>query len=213
MNAAAAKLELRLQARRRLAGIPAAARAAAGRAVADLAARVPEIAGARTLLCFAALPDEVPTSGVARAARRLGIELAYPRVDGDRLVIHRISGPGELLPGRWGIPEPPRAAPTLPSDLIDAVLVPGLAWDRLGRRLGRGGGFYDRLLADIPRAFRCGVLFAELEVETVPTDAWDLPFDAVLTPRELWRPRGSGDPPRNAASFRPPPPPVRTSSR
>jgi 5-formyltetrahydrofolate cyclo-ligase len=65
---------------------------------------------------------------------------------------------------------------------VDAALVPGLAWDRDGRRLGRGAGYYDRLLASPGwRAFRCGVFFAGQEVARVPVEAWDVRLDAVVT--------------------------------
>lgn len=215
MNGAAAdKAELRRQARRRLARIPPAAREAAGVAVAHLASEAPEIARPGTLLCFASLPDEVPTARIAAAARAGGATLAYPRVVGERLILHRVESPTELEPGRWGIPEPAATAPAVEPEQVDAVLVPGFAWDRCGRRLGRGGGFYDRLLASIPAAFRCGVLFAELEVEAVPVDAWDLPLDAVLTPREVWRRRpGNGRLPSASPTSPPPRPRFRTSSR
>jgi len=71
---------------------------------------------------------------------------------------------------------------------IEAVLVPGLAWDRRGGRLGRGAGYYDRLFAhEAWRGFRCGVFFGFQEVPAVPTEPWDVPLHAVVTDREVWR--------------------------
>jgi 5-formyltetrahydrofolate cyclo-ligase len=66
--------------------------------------------------------------------------------------------------------------------------VPGLAWDRAGRRLGRGAGYYDRLFADPAwRGFRCGLFFAAAEAPALPADPWDRPLDAVVTGREIVR--------------------------
>ncbi len=83
--------------------------------------------------------------------------------------------PGPLPGGAWSEP------PILVEDL-DAVLVPGLAFDLNGRRLGRGGGHYDRFLVRLrPDCLRVGVCFEGQIVDTVPADPWDQPVDAVVT--------------------------------
>jgi 5-formyltetrahydrofolate cyclo-ligase len=65
---------------------------------------------------------------------------------------------------------------------VDAALIPGLAWDRAGNRLGRGGGYYDRLLADEEwRGFRCGLFLAAQEFPAVPHDPWDARMQAIVT--------------------------------
>jgi 5-formyltetrahydrofolate cyclo-ligase len=65
---------------------------------------------------------------------------------------------------------------------VDAAVIPGLAWDRAGNRLGRGAGYYDRLLADPEwRGFRCGLFFAIQQVPAVPYDPWDAPMQAIVT--------------------------------
>jgi 5-formyltetrahydrofolate cyclo-ligase len=71
---------------------------------------------------------------------------------------------------------------------VDVALMPGLAWDRAGNRLGRGAGYYDRLLAHPDwRAFRCGLFFATQEFPALPADPWDQPLQAVVTEREIIR--------------------------
>ena len=185
------KPEARAEARRRLRALDPAARAAAE---AELDRRVwtlPEVAGARTLLLFADLPEEVTTDAIAAEALRRGITVLYPRTlpATHEMTLHRVASLDELRTGNYGIREPdPERCPVVPAGEVDAALVPGLAWDRRGNRLGRGAGYYDRLFAGPAwRGFRCGIFFAFQEIDDVPAEAWDLPLDAVVTDREVWR--------------------------
>jgi 5-formyltetrahydrofolate cyclo-ligase len=100
-----------------------------------------------------------------------------------------VSSLAHLRPGNYGIrePDPARCQEVGPAE-IDATLVPGLAWDRRGTRLGRGAGYYDRMFARPDwRGFRCGIFFALQEMEEIPADPWDQPLQAVVTEREVWR--------------------------
>ena len=94
----------------------------------------------------------------------------------------------DLVPARFGLMELPNAPVVDPSE-IDFVVSPGLAFDRAGRRLGQGAGYYDRYLprlrSEVPVVAIC---FSEQLVEEVPTDAHDLPVDAIVTPDEVLRP-------------------------
>ena len=185
------KAELRREALARLRGISPAEREAAAAEIARRAWQLPEISGAGCLLLYASLPEEAATDGIAREALRRGIALAYPRTGPDgRMELHRVPDPEQLRMGRWRIREPdPEIHPELSFGAVDVALVPGLAWDRTGARLGRGGGFYDRLLgAPGWTGFVCGLFFALQEVSAVPTEPWDRPLDAVVTERECWRP-------------------------
>jgi 5-formyltetrahydrofolate cyclo-ligase len=187
---AVTKEEARRIARARLRSLSEAERASAGARIAERVWSVPEIATARTLLLYASLPEEVPTDEIAREAHRRGVVVTYPRcLPATReMALHRLAGLHELRSGSYGIREPDPACPILDVGEIDAVLVPGLAWDRAGGRLGRGAGYYDRLFARPDfRAFRCGLFFAAQELPRLPTDPWDAPLDAVLTERGLWR--------------------------
>lgn len=150
---------------------------------------LPPLAHARCLLLFAALPDELPTDGIAEEARRRAIQVVYPRClpEHSRLSLHRTTA-AELRPGKFGIREPDPACERVAVEEVDAALVPGLAWDRAGRRLGRGAGYYDRLFADPAwRGFRCGLFLACQEVAAIPTDPWDAPLHAVATEKETLR--------------------------
>lgn len=185
------KAELRAAARAAIAAIPPAARAAESAEIARRVWTLPEVAGARTLLLFASLPDEVETAEIAEEARRRGIGVVYPRCLADRtMTLHAVASEAALRRGRFGIREPDAEGCALVGvEEIDAALVPGLAWDRAGYRLGRGAGYYDRLFAEPEwRAFRCGLFLAAAEVPAVPADPWDVPLDAVVTASGVVRP-------------------------
>jgi 5-formyltetrahydrofolate cyclo-ligase len=185
------KPAIRAEARRLLRALPADERAAANAEIARRVWTVAEVAAARTLLLFADLPEEVSTDAIAAEALRRGVALAYPRIQPEtrEMTLHRVASLDELTPASYGIREPDSARAPLVSPLdVDAVLVPGLAWDRHGGRLGRGAGYYDRLFAhEAWRGFRCGIFFAFQEVERVPAEPWDVPLQAVVTEREVWR--------------------------
>lgn len=150
---------------------------------------------ARAILAFASLPREVQTAGILSSAREAGKRVALPRVDGDKLIFHEIVDEGEdssaLIRHVLGMEEPTPQAPV--ADLLGnaewrepLVLVPGLAFDAEGYRLGRGRGFYDRFLADLP-AETVGVCFECQLVDRVPRQAWDARVEYLLTEGGLRR--------------------------
>jgi 5-formyltetrahydrofolate cyclo-ligase len=187
------KRALRREARTRVEMMTGEDRERAGARVADLLREMPELLGASTVLTFATLPGEVPTGPIARLARAAGARLVYPRClpHGTEMSLHRVDSEDDLTPsGRYGILEPADTCPAVTVADIEFAFVPGLAWDRNGHRLGRGAGYYDRLLGDPGwRGFRCGLFFAAQEFPDLPADPWDVPLDAVVTEREIWRPR------------------------
>jgi 5-formyltetrahydrofolate cyclo-ligase len=181
---AVTKAALRREAVAALRALDPAARARASAVLAAHLWTLPEVAGARTLLLFASTAEEPDTDRIADEARRRGIAVLYPRCLPERaLALHAVAAPGALRAGRYGIREPDGdACPVTDVGEVDAALIPGVAFDRAGGRLGRGAGYYDRLLASPGwRAFRCGVFFAGQEVARVPVDPWDVRLDAVVT--------------------------------
>jgi 5-formyltetrahydrofolate cyclo-ligase len=111
--------------------------------------------------------------------------IALPRVSGLDLTFHRVASRAELQAGSFGILEPSAEAPAA-CDKFDLILIPGLAFDRHGGRLGRGKGFYDRFLA-AARGTRAGVCFDDQIVGKVPTGPHDLRVDFVVTPSAVFR--------------------------
>jgi 5-formyltetrahydrofolate cyclo-ligase len=182
------KDDVRREVRGRLAAFSAEERAAAEAEIARRVWQVPQVAGARVLMLYASLPGEVGTDMIAGEATRRGITLVYPRcLEDRRLSLHVVDALDRLRPGRYGIREPdPDVCPVHEAGAVDAALIPGLAWDRAGNRLGRGAGYYDRLLADPEwRGYRCGLFFSIQEFPAIPHDPWDARMQAIVTEAEL----------------------------
>jgi 5-formyltetrahydrofolate cyclo-ligase len=87
----------------------------------------------------------------------------------------------DLVPGKFGIREPAAHCPEVPLNRLDLALVPGIAFDVSGGRLGRGKGFYDRLLPAV-NGLKCGVAFDEQIVDAVPVGPMDVRLNCILTP-------------------------------
>jgi 5-formyltetrahydrofolate cyclo-ligase len=96
------------------------------------------------------------------------------------------------FPGR-GLMRPREDARDIPAAEIDVVVVPGLGFDRMGRRIGRGAGFYDRFLAGLAtgRTLRMALAFDEQIVDSVPVEEHDVGVQVVVTPTEIVRPAGA----------------------
>jgi 5-formyltetrahydrofolate cyclo-ligase len=148
--------------------------------------RLPELRRARTVLLYAALADELDVGGLVGSLRSEGIRTLFPRVRGDRLELVAASDLLTLTLGYRGIQEP--AGPAVDPSVVDVAVVPGVAFDLRGTRLGRGGGHYDRLLAELPdRCLRVGVGFSCQLVPVIPRDEHDQPVDVIVTERSTHR--------------------------
>lgn len=148
---------------------------------------------ARSVLLFAPLPDEVDVMPLFKVALADGKKLALPRFDHKTqsyVAGHVMNLDEKLRPGRFGIPEPAENGADIPLNELDFLVVPGVAFTLDGRRLGRGNGFYDRLLASV-RGITCGVAFDEQIVDAIPAEPHDIRLDLILTPsrwhRTGWR--------------------------
>ena len=138
---------------------------------------------AKSVLLFAPLPDEPDIAPLLDEAWGAGKLVALPRFDPQtgRYAACVAQGRSELVPGRFGPLEPTAGCPVISLNQLDLALVPGIGFDLAGRRLGRGKGFYDRLLAEV-RGHKCGVAFDEQIVAEVPEELHDVRVDSILTP-------------------------------
>ncbi|MEV7690614.1 5-formyltetrahydrofolate cyclo-ligase [Streptomyces bungoensis] len=182
-------------------GLPGDVVRAAGDALAGRALGLPELAGARTVAAYVSVGGEPGTGALLDALRARGIRVLLPALLPDNdLDWGEYTGPDSLARvqhgGRMALFEPSgeRLGPAAVT-AADAVLLPGLAVDARGMRLGRGGGSYDRVLARLERAGMrpaLVVLLYDTEVVArVPAEAHDRPVDAVVTPSGVRRfPRG-----------------------
>jgi len=172
MDVAEAKRRLRAEMLRRVGAIPPARRALEEEAVTAAIQASPEWAQARDVLLYRSLPGEWSTVGLANAAWRAGKRVTMPRVAGaGQLSLHDVRAWTDLRPGAFGIHEPAADAPPVRPEAIDLAIVPAVAWTRKGDRLGRGGGYYDRLVPLLPLAWGAG--FDVQVVDHVPTETHD----------------------------------------
>ena len=174
---------------RRVAQPPAQARAAAEAAQRALMAQ-PCWTEARQIALYVAFKGEMDTGLLLRHAWEQGQQVLLPRCRPRTQGIMDLvlcSGPGDLHPGHFGILEPRADLPALAWDdpsLAPAVMVvPGVAFDRTGRRLGFGGGYYDRALARpaLAQTARVGLAYSWQVVDGLPAEDWDCPVQCLCT--------------------------------
>jgi len=149
------------------------------------------------LMVFEALGDEPDLTALASAALAGGKTVCYPRIDWERRVLSPIAVETHAYPRaafRHGVKEPTEGREVAPEEL-DLVIVPGVAFDARGARLGRGGGYYDRFLGELlekveirvgRRAHAVGVCFDCQRVERVVMEAHDVCVDAVVTEKGVF---------------------------
>lgn len=146
-----------------------------------------EFKKASGLAIYSPVWNEVFTEEIFRTARRAGKRTAYPRVHGKSLEFIEVTDLRELVPGQFGILEP-AAAPTIPLAELDLVVVPGVAFDSTGHRLGYGAGFYDRVLQDCEnRGLLVGLCFEFQILEKLPAEDHDIRMDMVISEESSYR--------------------------
>lgn len=184
---------LRARMREQRARLTPAERAAAANGIAASLEQLPEFLVDRRVAGYWAVGGEVPLIAAVARLNARGQQYCLPIVGGDRRLRFAPLKPGAAVqPNRYGIPEPEHApADLLAPQELDLVLLPLTAFDRSGRRLGMGGGYYDRsfaFLRDMVRPAQpllVGIGYAFQEVATVPGQDWDIALDFIATEKEL----------------------------
>ncbi|MPZ97663.1 MAG: 5-formyltetrahydrofolate cyclo-ligase, partial [Propionibacteriales bacterium] len=183
MTVTKADLRTRLLAERR--ARPDAERVTAGERITEWLLAAPELAAARVVTAYVGVGEEPPTLPLVDALVGRGVRVLLPIVLGKReLDWVEYTGPDSLAPAGFGLLEPTgkRLGPAALAQ-VDVALCPGLAVGRDGSRLGRGGGYYDRVLERLDgRAWACALLFAGELLDSVPATSRDQPVNAVVTP-------------------------------
>ncbi|MEL7084235.1 MAG: 5-formyltetrahydrofolate cyclo-ligase [Cyanobacteria bacterium J06597_1] len=150
--------------------------------------RWPTLQTARTILAYWAMADEIDLSSlVNRWPEKIW---GLPRTLPQRQMAWHTYHPGDALYcSQWGVLEPDSHRPVIPLESVDVMLVPAIACDRQGTRLGYGGGFYDRCLAapHLSGALAVGIIpHACWSAAVLPCDAWDVRLGAIATERDIW---------------------------
>lgn len=160
---------------------------------------LPEVEAARTVMLFSSIRSEVATDEAAAEVLARGWRLVLPRVNKAARCIEarQVHSLAELEVSAFGIREPGAGAPLLDPQEIDAIAVPGLAFDRIGHRVGYGGGYYDRFLPSLRGdAFATGVGFSGQQVSRLPRGDSDHRLLCLITEEGVWRQPVCGAPDR-----------------
>ncbi len=183
-----AKRAMRARMRSLLLDMDDASRHAASIRACDRLAGLEAFRTALVVMLYMPLETEVDLTSSALRCFQMGKTICVPRVDWERkdmVPVEVTSFDDRMDTDEHGVRAPRYGRPVSPL-LIDLVVVPGLAFDVAGHRLGRGGGYYDRFLSRMrPDATKVGLVFDEQIVDAVPTDPWDLTVDYVVTDRRV----------------------------
>ncbi|MBR5324680.1 MAG: 5-formyltetrahydrofolate cyclo-ligase [Muribaculaceae bacterium] len=174
------KQEIRKEIKRVKLGISKEDREAAAMEVMAKIESLSQFADAKNILLYNALPDELPTECMLNKWEGEK-NLFLPVVDGDNLVVKRYDKEYVKI-GAFGIIEPLGAE--IDSDIIDFIIVPAVAFDRNLNRLGRGKGYYDRLLSE-SKAFFAGVGYHAQLLNNIPVEEHDIKMNCIITEREI----------------------------
>ena len=177
------KAALRKILRAKMRAITPEARSESSRAICAAVETLSAYQSSRVLLAYLGTAREIDTTYLLRAAKAAGKTLVLPRCEADhQLALCVVEKESDLAAGSYGILEPVAACPILRAEEIDFAVIPCLSFDRAGRRLGQGGGYYDRLL---PR-LKCETVLLcreELLLDAVPVEEHDMRCTHYVTER------------------------------
>ncbi len=175
------KQELRLDLRQRRKALSKTQRQKASLQLLSQFAALPGWAQCQRVAGYFAADGEIDPEPLLQHLYESGRDTYLPVIREDRSLLFAPWRPGDpLLANKFGIPEPLPEQPRIAADEFDALLIPLVAWDRSGGRLGMGGGFYDRSLGGT-KALKIGLAFTIQEVESLPREPWDVAMDFVAT--------------------------------
>ena len=184
------KAEARKEAAERIARLSAAERKEKDGLIAERFFLLDEFDRAKVLLIYASMDDEIETGAIAREAQCRGKKLCYPITDRARreIVLSLVKDiESDFVPGVFGIREPRERLP-VPVSQVDMAIIPGRAFDMEGNRVGRGGGYYDRLLSSGEfSATRCAAAYDCQVMEHVPHTARDEKVGILVTETRILR--------------------------
>jgi len=185
------KQQVRDEIRARMRRVTIALRAQWSAAAADLVLSLPEIQAAHHIFLFASMPSEIDTDGIFARLLEAGKKVAFPYMvpGSSRLQAIGADKLDDLRMNSHGVREP---APTLDRKVnpsfFQVIIMPGMAFDLHGHRVGRGMGYYDRFIQeDAPNAFRVGLFYSLQEHHTVPVKETDQNLDCAVTEKEIRR--------------------------
>ena len=185
-----AKRSMRRELKRGISALGEGLRASKSEAACGLLSETTEFKQAGSVMLFLSIPNEIETAMVLNDALGNGKRVVVPSVvwETKRMIpVELVRLDCEMVTDRYGLRHPAAARAVLASQ-IDVVVVPGLGFDAIGNRLGRGGGFYDRFLTDTEfRGLACGLAFEEQVAEAVPCGEHDAKVAMLVTDEQVRR--------------------------
>ena len=182
------KTDLRKSLRQRRNSLSAPQQLTAAKTLINSVTKLPTWTDAKHIAVYLANDGEIDTKPLNAIARSQGKQLYLPKItDSDNLAFAHWETSAELRKNRYNIPEPPLTAQLCPVSQLDIVFLPLVGWDLFGCRLGMGGGFYDRALANIARPLLVGLAHECQQVENIPQESWDLVVEFIATDAALHR--------------------------
>jgi 5-formyltetrahydrofolate cyclo-ligase len=181
-----AKSSMRTRVRERLRGMDSHARAEASQHACERLAADSRFTGATSVMLYMPLRSELDVTPLAQVALRQGKRVSVPRTNSEHGTLTAVGiasiDDGSMPEDTMGV-RTPASGPEVAPESLDLVVVPGVAFDRAGHRLGRGAGYYDRFLSRLsPRTATAGICFDEQLVDAVPHGDHDRTVDCVFTP-------------------------------
>lgn len=181
MNLRNEKKQLREELMKRESSLPADYVKSSNDGIAGNLFSLPEFQAAQRIMFFYSIWNEPDTVRIMECAYKLGKTVALPETLPNGVMKARVvKSLDELVPAVFNIPAPTQDMPELMPDKLEFVLVPSVAYDRDGFRLGHGGGYYDRFLSRT-NAFKCGIAREQMLIRRVPRGKYDVPVDCIVT--------------------------------
>jgi 5-formyltetrahydrofolate cyclo-ligase len=168
--------------------LSASERSAKSEEIVERVLALPEVGAARTVMAFWSFGSEVQTAALIERLREAGKRVVLPRVQEEEIAAVAYEPGDPVAATSFGAMEPAEGD-LVPAEDVDVVIVPGVAFDRRGGRVGYGGGFYDRFFSRAQAAPAVAVAFAVQLVDAVPQGRSDARVDAIVTEDEVIRPR------------------------
>ncbi|MFA6024599.1 MAG: 5-formyltetrahydrofolate cyclo-ligase [Candidatus Gracilibacteria bacterium] len=173
------KNAIRNQMREKRQALSPALHAEKSKKIREMVEQLPEFKNAKKILIYVSIGEEVDTHELIKDALTQGRALFVPKTKPDGIAVTPLKDWADLKPGTFGVLEPETQEEADPQEM-DLIIVPGLAFDAHGHRIGYGKGYYDRLLK-LSLGYTVGLAFTEQMVEKIPHEAHDVPLNLVLT--------------------------------
>lgn len=142
---------------------------------------------AQTVVAYVPMEHEANITRILYDTIAFGKTLLLPRVENDtEMTLRKVSSLNDLVSGMYGILEPSLSTPVMPSETADIMLVPLEAVDQHGMRLGKGKGYYDRIISST-HAYTIGVALSHQMIDEIPSDPWDQPLNSVVSSNGIVR--------------------------